>query len=835
MTSKSHWRLPGLALIATLTAHAALLRHIGVVSLNDWNYFDALSLVVRSAVLGYGTLPLHNPWVCGGLDLMANPQSHLFSPAILLDLAFSPPWANALFLMVHTFIGFIGAAKLLERLGSSRTLSLVGAFLFVHSSWFGLHFAEGHIPFAPMQLIPGMIYLATRLGSRRHLLLLALGLAWMLLDGAIYAVIFSGLAIVTAAMLGLIPAEEWRGLLAKPRGPLALIALGALLVALPKVVPVVWHLGGREPVLENGVMSGVLLARALFLPWQTLAAHVDLEPLPQWRFHEYGAYIGVPATLIVVATAALRRSFRAMALRFLPALLFWLWVGAGWLPEWNPWRLFQRVPLLNNAHVQSRLLLLLCLFFLLLLVRALAEWVSRPRLLAGVVALLVLEALVVRNQGSWERQPVFAGLKKEMLETPAVGRQLIGGTRLMTVDDARWLTAHYLQEELGAVGCYEPSFRPPAIVIRGVGSPFYRGEAYALPPAEGVAEIVRYTPGEMTLRYALTRPGLIELNTNALFGWTLAEGEAKLYGWGIGELLAVEPANLSGTLVLRYRPLELPWLVASLLVGLLLLALAWRRTAWSAPAGPSKGFDYSSFPPGYYHEVIQTGSPVRRAWHLQKFGRVLDCLPQGEGQSLLDIGCFAGTFLSMADERRFSRQLGVDILPEQVDYANARFATPHRRFRCIASLAALEAEGEKFDCVTLIEVIEHLEPGEVATMLERAESLLKPGGTLVITTPNYASSWPLLELAVGALSDVSYEEQHITRFTAFDMVGKLGRIWPGFARAFEVEFLATTHFVAPFLAALSPSLSDRAASMIRHERWRFPFGNLVLLKLRRRA
>jgi 2-polyprenyl-3-methyl-5-hydroxy-6-metoxy-1,4-benzoquinol methylase len=247
-------------------------------------------------------------------------------------------------------------------------------------------------------------------------------------------------------------------------------------------------------------------------------------------------------------------------------------------------------------------------------------------------------------------------------------------------------------------------------------------------------------------------------------------------------------------------------------------------------------FDYSEFPAGYYHEVLNHGSPVRRAWHLQKFKRVIDCLPTGEGMSLLDIGCFAGTFLSLIDEQRFSRQLGVDVLPTQIQYAAEHFGSARRSFRHIPSLEALPSSRERFDVITLIEVIEHLEAPDVACVLAASAELLNPGGTLIVTTPNYTSTWPLLELIVNRVSEVSYEEQHITKFNYFNVLPKLKRLAPGFFDDFSVNFKTTTHLISPFLAQVSPRLAEFSSEVLRHETWGFfPFGNLILLSLRRNA
>jgi len=242
-------------------------------------------------------------------------------------------------------------------------------------------------------------------------------------------------------------------------------------------------------------------------------------------------------------------------------------------------------------------------------------------------------------------------------------------------------------------------------------------------------------------------------------------------------------------------------------------------------------FDYSQIPPGYYDEVAHGGNPIRRCWHLEKFERVLDCLPATPGQSLLDIGCFAGTFLAMLPEQQFCRQLGVGILPPQITYANEHYGTPFRQFQPIASLADLPKLDGPFDCITLIEVIEHLNHDHIRELLAGVASLLKPGGSFVLSTPNYCSTWPILERILNRLSDVSYEEQHLTRFTFFNFWRKLCAICPEASQLFRLQFRTTTHFLSPFLAWVNLDWACRISRTVPHRHWHFPFGNLVLMEL----
>jgi 2-polyprenyl-3-methyl-5-hydroxy-6-metoxy-1,4-benzoquinol methylase len=250
---------------------------------------------------------------------------------------------------------------------------------------------------------------------------------------------------------------------------------------------------------------------------------------------------------------------------------------------------------------------------------------------------------------------------------------------------------------------------------------------------------------------------------------------------------------------------------------------------------PGPSFDYGRIPVGFYDQMLRRGGGgVRRLWHTLKFERVLDYLPEADGGSLLDIGCFAGSFLSMVPRHRFERQVGIDILPDQIAYASHHYATPFRTFKVASSIASFGDLGEPFDAVTLIEVIEHLRPDEIVALFEQLERTLAPGGRLIITTPNYLSTWPLLEALLNRFGDVSYDEQHITRFSFFSFEKKLERLWKPLFRRYELEMKTTTHFVSPFLASASYEIARGLARAVPHQSWSLPVGNLILAVLRKR-
>ena len=247
-----------------------------------------------------------------------------------------------------------------------------------------------------------------------------------------------------------------------------------------------------------------------------------------------------------------------------------------------------------------------------------------------------------------------------------------------------------------------------------------------------------------------------------------------------------------------------------------------------------ESFDYSRIPSGYYNRAVTQGNPIRRAWHIEKFERIKAALPSGAGLSILDIGTFNGDFLARLPESHFSVQIGVDILENQIAYAAELFGTSFRRFIHVPSLQDMDAVSGTFDCITLIEIIEHLSGAEIRDLLEFATAKLKKGGRLLVSTPNYTSAWPLLELIIARVSDISYEAQHITRFNYFSVFKELRSIYPEFDRRYAIDFKTTSHFFTPFLACLSLESALKLSRRVDIRRWRFPFGNLIVFSLTRR-
>ncbi len=108
----------------------------------------------------------------------------------------------------------------------------------------------------------------------------------------------------------------------------------------------------------------------------------------------------------------------------------------------------------------------------------------------------------------------------------------------------------------------------------------------------------------------------------------------------------------------------------------------------------------------------------------------LDSLPSG-ARTLLDIGCADGRFVYAAAHRGIDAR-GIDIAERLIVLGNERNGGD--RLSHLTLDAYLARPHPTVDVVTLFEVIEHVE--EPLEFLRSSLRALRPGGTVVISTPN---------------------------------------------------------------------------------------------------
>lgn len=543
----------------------------------DWKQFDSFRLFERSAVLGYGTLPWYDPWFCGGLYHLSNPQNRVFSPMFLLDLVAPPNWANLLSLVLYAVVGQAGMYRLLTgHFGAGPAASLITAVLFVCASWFGLHYGEGHIVFGAFQVLPWVAVAAFRFDRSGWIVAWFAMMSLFLLDGAIYCFIFS---IAWTVNMWLLRSGGLRRALHDVLTHKAVIAgsiVMSVLLTAPKTVPVVLEHHDRTPVLQEQPLTAARLAESLFYPF-----HRPGQPGGIHARHEWCSYLGL-VPLAVVAAALLRRrlSWRTQ-IGLLASMAFWLFVAGGWLPAINPWNaVFQKLPLFNNAHVQSRVLILFHVLWLILVARALATLDLRRRSQILVVGAAVVEAFVVRL---YPASALIDRSEREKLKP--VGYQLITNRDLVeTVPGSPSYRppSHYFSGNKGSSRCYEPTFRHK--IARAKGDAIYQGELW-FREGSGVVRFRDLTPNTMHIVYnARQQPSIVQVNQNDVPHWHVVGGEGRILD-DPASLLTVQVDRKNGELKLAFWPAYAEAMLAAYGAGwVLLCVLAWRY-GWARSGG----------------------------------------------------------------------------------------------------------------------------------------------------------------------------------------------------------------------------------------------------------
>lgn len=192
----------------------------------------------------------------------------------------------------------------------------------------------------------------------------------------------------------------------------------------------------------------------------------------------------------------------------------------------------------------------------------------------------------------------------------------------------------------------------------------------------------------------------------------------------------------------------------------------------------------------YARKQIFSRDPLVAWSHRRRFDTAVVLAGEFAGKRLLDYGCGDGTFLAltMMSPHPPARAVGAELSSESVDECRHRYRDePRLSFVPVKELDGADHRGA-YDAVFCMEVLEHVVDWEPE--LARMETLLAPGGALIISVPvetglpllvkqtvrriagwrgigHYpgTTSYSMLELAASLLAGGT---QHVTR-PVFDM------------------------------------------------------------------
>lgn len=119
--------------------------------------------------------------------------------------------------------------------------------------------------------------------------------------------------------------------------------------------------------------------------------------------------------------------------------------------------------------------------------------------------------------------------------------------------------------------------------------------------------------------------------------------------------------------------------------------------------------------------------------------RMRGWFPPDTTTPILDLGCGSGHLLYLLDQLGYTNCTGVDISQEQV--AVARERCPGATILQGDMLETLAQYHDHFGLIAGLDIIEHFRKEEIFPLLQQIADALRPGGRVILQTPNGESPW----------------------------------------------------------------------------------------------
>ena len=450
--------------------------------LNDWDLNMEMLWVPFYTVSHFAQFPLWDPYKCGGIPLLANPQSIYLTPLFVLHLLFGPDTGVHLEVLAHIALGFAGAYFLARVLRLRPLAAIASGGTYAGSSWYYGHLAVGHCVMMAHAYVPWVVAFFYICAKRcRPLPGLCAGflMALIFMEGGVYALPQTALVLVLLGVLLVLKQGN-----VAPIGALAIVGLSTVGFAAIKLLPLVAFVGIEPRPIgspETNYLSD-FLAELLFRnqdPAMVRAGQV-------WGFYEYEAYVGYfYATLALIGV--IRRLRQSLPWLILSLIL--LSLAAGNLGAYSPWVLIHRLPLFADLRLPTRILILFTLTL-------------------GILASIGVDAMAAPIVG-WlpTITPILVGvalIDSWVVNAPYLAYAVIGQEKpIASSPDFRQMSSSELyghmytaaKANIGVLGCNEVLGRTANPT--GSDQSGYKGEQYVL--GSGRVQLTDWTPNKLDM------------------------------------------------------------------------------------------------------------------------------------------------------------------------------------------------------------------------------------------------------------------------------------------------------------------------------------------------
>jgi dolichol-phosphate mannosyltransferase len=157
--------------------------------------------------------------------------------------------------------------------------------------------------------------------------------------------------------------------------------------------------------------------------------------------------------------------------------------------------------------------------------------------------------------------------------------------------------------------------------------------------------------------------------------------------------------------------------------------------------------------PDYDWRAYDSRIPLQRYWQRRRCRIILAFTPPNV--TTADIGCGSSRILAA-----LPHAIGVDMR-----FNKLRFMRKTNRRLLQSDGCRLPFRDESFECVICSQVIEHI-PDEGGRLLDELTRILRPGGILVLGTPDYGHwEWRIMERLYEWAAPGAYADEHVTHYS----------------------------------------------------------------------
>lgn len=156
-------------------------------------------------------------------------------------------------------------------------------------------------------------------------------------------------------------------------------------------------------------------------------------------------------------------------------------------------------------------------------------------------------------------------------------------------------------------------------------------------------------------------------------------------------------------------------------------------------------------------EVFDTGAATR--WGKAYDYYLRNWLPADPKAAILEVACGGGRLLHFLKTRGYVQVSGVDISPEQVRLARQVVETVEEA----NVIEFLKRHKDTYELIIGLDIVEHFQRDEALHFLDACYSALRPGGGLILQTPNCDSPLGMMNRYGDFTHEIGFSPNSLTR------------------------------------------------------------------------